>query len=39
MELVITSIEELKSLIKNLNSNTEVLLTIEYEEKEPLSNE
>lgn len=39
MELAITSIEELKSLIKNLNSNTEVLLTIEYEEKEPLSNE
>lgn len=39
MELVLNSLEELKSLIKNLDSDVHMTLTIEYDEKENSDNE
>lgn len=39
MELVLNSLEELKSFIKNLDSDVRMTLTIEYDEKENSDNE
>lgn len=39
MELVINSLEELKSFIKSLDSDVSMTLTIEYGKKETSDNE